>query len=47
LATFEDKIGQADFYSGEKAVIEATLKEVSSTQEELDRAYKRWEQLEG
>ena len=47
LANFEEKIGQADFYSGDKALVEATLKNVASTQEELDQAYKRWEQLEG
>ncbi len=47
LAAFESKIGQADFYSGDKAVIEATLKEVANTQDELDRAYRRWEKLEG
>jgi ATP-binding cassette subfamily F protein uup len=46
LKKFEAKIGKPDFYAGDKTKVEATLKEMASTQEELEQAYKRWEALE-
>jgi ATP-binding cassette subfamily F protein uup len=47
LSQFEEKIGQPDFYEGDKSAIETTLKDVANTQEQLEHAYKRWEALEG
>lgn len=47
MAKFQEKIAQPEFYAGDSASVEATLKEMADTQQELDQAYQRWEELEG
>lgn len=47
MAKFQEKIAQPEFYAGDSASVEATLKEMADTQQELDHAYQRWEELEG
>ncbi len=40
-------MSDAGFYDGDKASIDATLKETSEVQQKLEQAYERWEALEG
>lgn len=47
MAKFQEKIAQPEFYAGDSSSVEATLKEMADTQQELDQAYQRWEELEG
>ncbi len=46
LASFEEKIGSPEFYSGNAADVEKTLIDMAIVQEQLDAAYKRWEELD-
>ena len=43
----QTRIADPEFYSGDKADIDATLKEVAELQKQLEEAYQRWEALEG
>ncbi len=44
--SLQDTISEPDFYSQDKGVIEAMMKEIAETQSRLETAYARWEQLE-
>lgn len=44
--SLQDTISDPDFYSQDKGVIEAMMKEIAETQSRLETAYARWEQLE-
>ncbi len=44
--TLEETISHADFYQGERAVIEQTLGELASVQAEMEHLFARWETLE-
>lgn len=42
----EKQISSPDFYNGTKDSIEKTLKQVAEVQKRLEKAYRRWEELE-
>ena len=44
---FETQIANSDFYRQDQERIQQALKEVADNQANLERAYQRWEELEG
>lgn len=46
LQAFEQRISGPEFYAGDKAEIEQTLREMSTLQRELEVSYLRWEELD-
>ncbi|MCK9468597.1 MAG: ATP-binding cassette domain-containing protein [Porticoccaceae bacterium] len=46
LEALQDTLGSPDFYQGERAVIDTTLAQVETLQQELEQVYERWSELE-
>jgi ATP-binding cassette subfamily F protein uup len=45
--TLEEQIAQPDFYTGDHSATETILGELKSVQSEMEKAFRRWEILEG
>lgn len=45
-STLESRISHPDFYQGDRAEVESTLEQLTNTQEQLTKAYDRWDELE-